>query len=109
MPITYTWEITRIKVKDINERINYIVRAHWKKIGVDDSGNIGECEGTTEFRADLDNSEFIPFEQLREEDVINFVKEKITDQYEEQINNSIQVQIDEKISPMRDIEMPWVN
>ena len=58
MAITYTWEVTSLKVKDVSDtKANAVVQTYWKKIGTDENGNTGTFSGATPFTVDpTDNS-----------------------------------------------------
>ena len=105
--ITYTWKITGIKLKDVNDTKNAIIQTYWKKIGTDENGNTGEFSGATPFdTVDLDN--FIPYEELTEEVVTEWVKSVVVGDYETHVNSRIEQQINSIISPVTETsEFPW--
>lgn len=108
MAITYTWKVKGIKTKDEGENIKAIVQTYWEKIGVDENGNEGRFIGATPFSAaDVPAEEFIPFEQLNENLVLDWIKAKVVGPYEEHVNQQIQKQIDEHINAAVDAELPW--
>jgi len=110
MANTYTWKVTGIKIKNVSEeKPNAVVQTYWQKIGTDENGNEGTFSGATPFTVDpTDNSgPFIPFEQLTEEDVLNWIKSIVVGGYEDHVNGQIQKQIDEKISPISEPKLPW--
>lgn len=110
MAITYTWKITGLKTKNITEdKQNAVVQTYWQKIGIDENGNEGTFSGATPFTVDPtdDSGPFIPFEQLTEEDVIAWIQTVVVGQYEEHVNGQIQKQIDEKINPVIEADLPW--
>lgn len=96
MALTYTWEITSLKTKTEGENVNAVIQTYWKKIGTDEHGHTGEFEGATPFTAaNVPPEEFIPFEQLTEEIVLNWVKAVVVGDYEQHVNARIQAKIDE--------------
>lgn len=110
MAITYTWKITGLKTKNITEdKQNAVVQTYWQKIGIDENGNEGTFSGATPFTVDPtdESGPFIPFEQLTEEDVIAWIQTVVVGQYEEHVNGQIQKQIDEKINPVIEADLPW--
>lgn len=112
MAITYTWKITGLKTKNITEdKQNAVVQTYWQKIGTDENGNEGTFSGATPFTVDPtdDSGPFIPFEQLTEEDVIAWIKTVVVGQYEEHVNGQIQKQINEKINPIIEADLPWIS
>jgi len=110
MAITYTWEVSSLKVKDVSDaRPNAVVQTYWKKIGTDENGNSGTFSGATPFTLDPndDSGPFIAFEDLTEEDVLNWIKTVVVGNYEQHVNEKIQEQIDQKISPVSEKTLPW--
>ena len=110
MAITYTWEVTSLKVKDVSDtKANAVVQTYWKKTGTDQNGNTGTFSGATPFTVDpTDNSgPFIAFEDLTEEDVLTWIKSVVVGSYEQHVNEKIQEQIDQKISPVSEKKLPW--
>lgn len=110
MAITYTWKITGLKTKNVSDnKQNAVVQTYWQKIGTDENGNEGTFNGATPFTVDPtdDSGPYIPFEQLTEEDVINWIKTIVVGNYEEHVNGQIQKQIDEKINPVTEASLPW--
>lgn len=110
MAITYTWEITNLKVQTVSdEKQNAVVQTYWRKIGTDENGNEGVFSGATPFTVDpTDNSgPFIPFEELTEADVIAWVQSVVVGSYEQHVNEQIAKQIAEKVSPITDKTLPW--
>lgn len=110
MAITYTWKITGLKTKNITEdKQNAVVQTYWQKIGIDENGNEGTFSGATPFTVDPsdESGPFIPFEQLTEEDVIAWIKTVVVGQYEEHVNGQIKKQINEKINPITEADLPW--
>lgn len=113
MAITYTWKVTGLKVRD--EVINgntypqAVCQTYWQKIGTDENGNEGTFSGATPFTLDPtdDSGPFIPFDQLTEEDVINWIKTVVVGGYEEHVNGKIQEQIDLKVNPVVEAQLPW--
>lgn len=110
MAVTYTWKITGIKVRDVSEdKKSSVVQTYWQKIGTDENGNQGTFSGATPFTVDPndDAGPFIPFEELTEQNVIDWIKTIVVESYEDHVNQSIQEQINQKISPVTETPMPW--
>ena len=109
MAITYTWEVTGIKTTSLGSISDVIVQTYWKKIGTDENGNEGTFSGATPFTADpTDNSgPFIPFADLTEENVLDWIKSVVIGHYEQHVNEQIKKQIDDKINPIVDATLPW--
>ena len=110
MAITYTWKITGLKTRDVSEeRQSAVVQTYWQKIGTDENGNEGTFSGATPFTVDPtdESGPFIPFEDLTEEDVLDWIKTVVVGGYEEHVNGQIAKQIEDKISPVVENRLPW--
>jgi len=110
MAITYTWKITGLKTKDVSDdKPAAVVQTYWQKIGTDENGNEGTFSGATPFTVDPsdESGPFIPFADLTEEDVLNWIKTVVVGSYEEHVNGKIQEQINEKINPVTEQSLPW--
>ena len=107
--LTFTWQVTNLKIRDIENKPSSVVQTYWKKTGTDANGHTGTFTGATPFTVDPnDNSgPFIPFEQLTEQDVLDWIKTVVVDHYEDHVNGQIQKQIDEKANPITDAQLPW--
>lgn len=107
MTITYKWTITSLKVRNIDDsRIDAVVQTHWSKVGTDENGNEGVYHGATMFTIDP-NEDFIPFEQLTEETIFDWVKSNISDSFQEIMDKEIQEQIYRKVNPITEKTLPW--
>jgi len=110
MAITYTWKITGLKTKDVaTDKPAAVVQTYWKKIGTDADGNEGTFSGATPFTVDPtdESGPFIAFEDLTEENVLDWIKSVVVGGYEEHVNGQIAKQIEEKISPVTENVLPW--
>jgi hypothetical protein len=106
MAITYTWQITSLRTKTEGDNLNAVVQTYWKKIGTDENGNSGTFEGATPFSAaNVPVGEFIPFEELTEEMVLNWIKSVVVGDYERHVNARIQDKIDS--ATIAQPELPW--
>lgn len=110
MTITYTWKITGLKTKDVSDdKPAAVVQTYWQKIGTDENGNEGTFSGATPFTVDPsdDSGPFIAFEDLTEEDVLDWIKTVVVGGYAEHVNGQIAKQIEDKISPVVENRLPW--
>jgi hypothetical protein len=108
MDITYTWKITSLKTKDEGTHKNAVVQTYWQKIGTDEDGNTGTFSGATPFTsADVPDGEFVPFEELTEETVLNWIKDVVVNSYEEHVNEKILQQIMDVKEPVTEQKLPW--
>jgi hypothetical protein len=110
MAITYTWKITGLKTKDVTtDRPAAVVQTYWQKIGTDENGNQGTFSGATPFTIDPTDASgpFIQFSDLTEQDVINWIETVVVGSYGEHVNNKILEQIDQQITPILNVDLPW--
>ena len=107
MSITYTWEITSLKTKTVASTSDVIVQTHWKKIGTDVDGNEGTFSGATPFPVTTVAAGFTAFADLTEAQVLGWIQGKVVGSYEEHVNQVIQKQIDETVTPVTDSDIPW--
>ena len=111
MAFAYKYEVTGLKVKDDGGITNFVVQTYWKLTGTDENGNEGTFSGATPFTADPnDNSgPRIPFESLTEEDVISWISDVVNTNpgYKDHIDQQIQKQIDDEITPITEPSLPW--
>ena len=109
MTITYTWKVTGAKVKDEGTNTNAIVQTYWQKIGTDEAGNEGTFSGATPFTSTNmpANSTFVPFADLTEATVLQWIKAVVVGGYEEHVNAQIAKQIQDKITPVAEPSLPW--
>lgn len=111
MSMTYTWEVTNLKVKDeVNADGVTLPRAicqtYWKKTGTDANGNEGFFTGATPFSAaEVSEGDFVAFDSLDEATVLGWIQAVVVGGYEEHVNDMIQRQIDEQA--VTEATMPW--
>jgi hypothetical protein len=108
MVINYTWKVTSLKVKDEGSHKNAVVQTYWQKIGTDENGNEASFSGATPFTsADVPDGEFVPFEELTEETVLDWIKAVVVGSYEEHVNSKIIEQLLDKVNPVSEAKLPW--
>ena len=108
MSLTYTYEITGIKVKDVtvaNTNIvnsNAIVQVYWTLTGTDTNNNSATFNGATPFNPQ--SNTFVSFEKVSTNDVIKWVSEVVanTPSYQSHIEEQIQHEIDKNTNTLRD-------
>lgn len=94
----YTWKITGIKTKTEGSYQKSIVQVYWTKTGTDDEGNTGSFSGVTALSASnlTESYQFIPYDEVSDETILNWIKEIVVDDYERHVNQSILNQMLEK-------------
>jgi hypothetical protein len=111
MTMTYTWKVTSMKVRDeVNANGDTLPQAvcqtYWEKKGVDASGNEGTFSGATPFSAaNVPAGQFVPFDQLTEAVVLDWIKAVVVGDYEAHVNGRIAKQIADKA--ITEATMPW--
>jgi hypothetical protein len=111
MTMTYTWKVTNMKVRDeVNANGDTLPKAvcqtYWDKTGVDANGNEGKFSGATPFSAaNVPAGQFVAFDQLTEEVVLEWIKAVVVGGYEEHVNGMIAKQIADKA--VTEATMPW--
>ncbi len=102
----YTWKISGMRASDAAELKKAIISVSWCKIGTDENGLTGEFYGVNEFKVtEISPDGFVPYEELTEEIVIGWVKDKIFDT--EYVNRMIAQQIEKKKSAEYVVDLPW--
>ena len=116
MALTYEWKITQIKKTTNNSVDNAIIGTRWEVKGIDANGNEGTFAGATPFTLDQINPDnFIPYSELTEEVVLNWIKEYVSGSnrvtnYWDHISKKINDQLEEKTSVINNVDavnLPW--
>ena len=111
MTITYTWSLSSLKKTDTDNLSNIVVQTYWKKIGTDQDGNTGEFSGATPFNPQLvDPNNFTSFENLTEEQVLQWIKDVVVGSYQQHVDSKILEQINAKKNPVVEVSgnnFPW--
>jgi hypothetical protein len=111
MAITYTWELSSLKVKDAGDFTNAVVQTYWKKTGTNEDDLTGSFSGATPFDADtIDPDNFTAFDQLTEEMVLGWIQAVVVGSYEEHVNAQIAKQIEDQVTPTTEVSgnnFPW--
>lgn len=108
MAVEYSWKVTGLKTSTVGSANDVVVQTYWEKIGTE-NGVEGKFSGATPFSADKmpAGTTFIPFAQLKESDVLNWIQAEVTGSYEAHVNEQIQKKIDEQKSPVVEATLPW--
>ena len=111
MAITYTWSLTSLKKKNTGDLNDIVVQTYWQKKGTDADGHEGVFSGATPFDPDqVDPDNFTTFEDLTEEQVLNWIKAVVVGNYEQHVNEKIAEQIEAKKNPVSEVSsgaFPW--
>lgn len=111
MALTYTWALKSLKKADVDGLSGVIVQTHWTCTGTDKDGNEGVFNGATPFNpAEVDPENFTAYEDLTEEQVLNWVKGVVVGSYKEHVDAQIAKQIADKKAPAVEVSegaFPW--
>lgn len=80
--INFSWEILGITKKTIGGIEDVVFSVIWRKLGVDEVGNIGEFRTmlNLEVPGDIDSGNFIPYNNLTKDIMISWIKNKINEE-----------------------------
>lgn len=105
---TYTWKINSLTKKTINSVENVVFVIVWEKIGRSPEGYYGHFRQALNLKIDdVDTNNFIVFDELKEEDVIEWVKKNVD---EAEINAYIETEIEKSkshLTQVNDGHLPW--
>jgi hypothetical protein len=111
MAISYSWEVTGLKKCNYNNLSGVVYQTYWKKVGIDENGYTGEFKGATPFDpSKVDSNNYVQFEDLTEQIVLNWIKAVVVDGYETHVNLQIEKQIFDKLNAQAIIfgpDLPW--
>lgn len=106
--INYTWKIHAITKRTINSVDSVVFTVVWEKFGIDSDGYSGSVKSAANFTIDeIDESSFVPYEELTEEILIDWVKNFIN---EDVVNQGIEAEIEKARSGWIQIDngnLPW--
>jgi hypothetical protein len=104
----YTWTISNLYTQTIEGNADYVVIANYNTTGVDGEYT-ASLSNTAQFSTE-DVTTFIPYEDLTEEIVINWVKESLGENGIISVEACLQGQIDSQINPPvspTNTALPW--
>lgn len=99
---TFNWSIQQLE-RYANNGVVYV--AYWQLNVTDESGN-ASATGSIGFQAPK-QKDFIPFENLTEEIVIGWVKDRLGQEQITGLENGLLVAIAEKANPPLALGLPW--
>ena len=102
MAATFTWGINTLE-RETDD--GFVFTAHYTVDAVADDGTYRSgAYGSIGFERP---EELIPFDDLTQEIVIEWVKEKLGEEQVEKVETALQSQIDEKRAPTKASGTPW--
>lgn len=109
--MNYTWKLERLKRKSTSGITNAVIQTNWTKTGTDENGVSGTFSGSTPFPLEsVDSENFVSYENLTEEKILEWIKSVVVGGYEEHVNEQIAKQIEEQVNPEiedGDSDFPW--
>lgn len=106
----YTWKLKGLKRKDSSDLKNIIVQTYWEKTGTNEDGVSASFQGATPFDlSTVDPNNFVSYENLTEEMVLDWIKSVVIGSYEDHVNEQILSQIEQKVNPAVEVTsgFPW--
>jgi len=101
MTTTFTWAIANLD-REIAD--GFVYTAHYTVNATDGEAYSAGAYGSIGFERP---EELIPFDDLTQEIVIEWVKEKLGEEQVEKVETALQSQIDEKRAPTKASGTPW--
>lgn len=105
---TFTWAIANLERKLPDGDVppdGQVYIAHWT-VSLEDQGETAGAYGSVGF-SDPDPSDYTPFDELEEDQVIGWVKTALGDEQVASIEASLEAQIQEKLNPTHAAGVPW--
>lgn len=103
---TKTWSITQLSVYPQSEgEMNVVCAAAWNVSGTDGECN-GSLNGSTAFKLDP-NEPYIPFEDLTQEQVLEWVFESLGEEGKASAEADVDAQIEYAHSKITSPALPW--
>ena len=102
MATTFSWRIANMERETAD---GFVFTVHYTVNAEDGTYSAGAYGSLGLERPD----NLIPFDQLTEETVVGWVKEKFSDEKVAEIEAALQSQLDEKHAPSRQAGVPWSN
>jgi len=101
---TPEWNIAQLE-RHLSDGAVYT--AHWT-VNLQDQGESAGCYGSIGF-SDPDPANFTPYEQLTQEQVIGWVKDKLGEEQVVSIEAALATQIEQKLHPTNAQGLPWAS
>jgi hypothetical protein len=102
MTTTFTWAIANLERETAD---GFVYTAHYTVNAEDGTYSAGAYGSIGLERPDT----LIPFDDLTEEMVVGWVKEKLGAEKVDEVEDALQAQLDEKHAPTKAAGVPWTN
>jgi hypothetical protein len=108
MATTFTWHIANLE-REVSD--GYVFTAHWTVVGISDDvdpeGNPYNSGAYGSMGLERPEGNLIPFDELTQEQVVGWVKDKFGAEKVTEIEAALQAQLDEQRHPSKASGMPW--
>lgn len=102
METTFTWNIAQMERETVD---GYVYTVHYTVDAKDDTYSAGAYGSVGLERPE--DEDMIPFADLTQETVVNWVKEQFGDEKVAEIEAALQAQLDEQRNPTKASGVPW--
>lgn len=102
----YTWKVTGVKTRTEEGFEGVVFQTFWTKTGTDADGNVGTFSGATPLKF-APSEDFTPFDQLTEQQVLEWVQAAVVGDYAQHVDAQIQKQINAKKADVQSPPLPW--
>lgn len=106
MELTLVWTVTRLEVTS-DDTHSDVVQTYWKVTGTDENGVSASFNGATPFSPDRTLETYVPFAELTEETVLEWIKSSISDYSKDEIIKGIETEIKSRSISLESKEFPW--
>ena len=110
MSDTYTWKVNQLD-RELSDGV--VISVHWAVTATRPNSQEGEAEystyayGSDSFTADPSDPDFIPYEQLKESDCIDWVKDEMSEEGVTSLESNLSNTLEELENPTTGTGMPW--
>lgn len=104
-----TWKVTGLKTLTIPDLGNFVSEVTWRMSGADADGVEGYVNGASYYEVTEANADtFTPYEELTEEQVLQWVRDGITEDQQNHLNFLLNKEIEaNKYSAAQSDTFPW--
>jgi len=108
MEISYTWSITQMSAYPyVQGNTDVVFTASWNLSGTD-GVYLGSCYGSTSFPLPNDGSQFTPYNQLTQDQVLSWIFEAMGPEQVLEYENNVSTQIANQVTPpIVTPPLPW--
>lgn len=103
LPLSCTWNIAQLERHTAD---GIVYTAHWTVSATDGVYSAG-AYGSTGLETPAEGDEVIPFEELTQEVVVEWVKEKLGEEEVASTEAALATQIEEQLQPKSAAGVPW--